>query len=84
MKAWEFIAKVDDQHRLQLEFPPSAGSGPVRVLVLLPEPLEESPEVAGEVEAVWMQAIAREWQGELADLREDIYRLEDGDPIASV
>lgn len=34
-----------------------------------------------ETELIWMQAIAEEWQEELADPREDIYTLEDGEPI---
>ncbi len=42
---------------------------------------EEGQEVEGEVDAIWMQAIAREWQEELADPREDISTLEDGEPI---
>ncbi len=34
-----------------------------------------------EVESVWMQAVGREWYEELADTREDIYTLEDGEPL---
>jgi len=78
MKALEFVAEVDAQHRLHLELP-DAEPGPVRVLVLLPEILQEAPET--ELDTVWMQAIAREWREELADSREDIYTLEDGEPI---
>ncbi len=80
MRALEFVAEVDDQHRLHLELPDTK-PGPVRVLILLPEPQEEAPEAEGEVDAVWMQAISREWREELADPREDIYTLEDGEPI---
>ncbi len=80
MRALEFIAEVDAQHRLHLELP-DAATGSVRVLVLLPEPQEESPEAEGEADAVWMQALAREWREELADPREDVYTLEDGEPI---
>lgn len=32
-------------------------------------------------EQEWMQFIAQQWQEELADVREDIYTLEDGEPI---
>lgn len=77
MKALEFVAEVDAQHRLQLELPVETSPGPVRVLVLLPE----TPETEGEVNTVWMKAIAQEWHEELADPREDIYTLEDGDPL---
>ncbi len=78
MKALEFVAEVDMHHRLQLELPETA-PGPVRVLVLVPE--QEVSDAEGEADAVWMQAIAHEWREELADPREDIYTLEDGEPI---
>ena len=80
MKALEFVAEVDEQHRLHLELPNMA-PGPVRVLILLPEAPEEAPEAQREAEAVWMRAIAHEWREELTDSREDIYTLEDGEPI---
>lgn len=78
MKALEFVAEVDTQHRLQLELPGTA-PGPVRVLVLVPE--QEAPDAEGEADAAWMQAVAHQWREELADPREDIYTLEDGEPI---
>ena len=80
MKALEFVAEVDDQHRLSLDLP-GTGPGPVRVLVLLPEPPEEGIEATEEFDSVWMQALSREWREELADPREDIYTLEDGEPV---
>ena len=81
MKALELVAHVDDQHRLRLELPADIPQGPVRVLVLLPDVPQEGEEAEGEVEAIWMQAIAREWHAELSDPREDIYTLEDGEPL---
>jgi hypothetical protein len=78
MKALEFVAEVDTQHRLHLELPGTA-PGTVRVLVLVPE--QEAPDAEGEADTVWMQAIAHQWREELADPREDIYTLEDGEPI---
>jgi hypothetical protein len=29
----------------------------------------------------WMELIAREWEEDLADERQDIYTLDDGEPI---
>jgi len=55
--------------------PRSVRPGQVRVLVLVPEAEED------EASALWMQGIAREWAAELADEREDIYTLEDGEPV---
>lgn len=46
---------------------------PVRVLVLLPE--------EDEVGALWSSGIAKEWAAELTDPRQDIYTLEDGQPV---
>lgn len=80
MKALEFVAEVDAQHRLSLELPQTP-AGPVRVLVLVPEQQEQATETEDTVNAVWMQAVAHEWREELADPREDIYTLEDGNSI---
>ncbi len=80
MKALEFAAEVDTHHRLQLVVPDIL-PGPVRVLVLLPETVQEAPGQEGEAEADWVRAVAHEWREELADPREDIYTLEDGEPI---
>ena len=75
MKAFELVAEVDEQRRLQVMLPESTMPGRVRVLVLVPETEDE------EAGALWMQGIAREWAAELADEREDIYTLEDGEPV---
>jgi hypothetical protein len=73
MKAIELIGEVDEKHRLQVQLPDNTPSGPVRLIVLIPE--EDDAGVA------WMQGIAREWAAELGDLREDIYTLEDGTSV---
>ena len=73
MKPIELIGSVDDQHRLQANVPQSIPPGQVRLIVL---PIEEDD--AGRS---WMEGIAREWTDELADPREDIYTLEDGEPV---
>ena len=73
MKAIELIGAVDAQHRLKAEVPVDLAPGPVRLLVLVPE--------QDETEAVWMRAIASEWSEELNYPRQDLYTLEDGQPI---
>jgi hypothetical protein len=75
MKALEFVADVDEQHRLQLSLPEIPAPARLRVIVLVPEPGEDDAGLR------WAQGIAREWATELADPREDIYTLEDGEPI---
>lgn len=78
MKAFEFVAEVDKQHCLHVVLPESTMPGRVRVIVLVPEAEED------EAGTLWMQGIAREWMAELADEREDIYTLEDGEPVNAV
>ena len=73
MRAIELIGAVDAQHRLKAEAPVDLEPGPVRLLVLVPE--------QDETEGVWMRAIASEWSEELRNPRQDLYTLEDGDPI---
>ena len=75
MKAFEFVAEVDQQHYLHIVLPESTMPGPVRVIVLVPESEED------EAGTLWMRGIAHEWAAELADEREDIYTLEDGEPV---
>lgn len=72
MRALELIAEVDEKHRLQAQLPENTPSGPVRVIVLIPEEDDAGP--------AWMQGVAREWRAELSDPREDIYTPEDGTP----
>lgn len=76
MRAFLFVAEVDENRNVQVTLPPTAPSGRARVLVLLPDETTED-----ETDTVWMQALAREWSDELADEREDIYSLEDGEPV---
>jgi hypothetical protein len=73
MKAIEVNGDIDEQHRLRAEVPHDLPAGPVRLIVLLPE-----EDDAG---AAWQTAIAKEWLAELNDAREDIYTLEDGQPV---
>ena len=73
MKAIELVADIDAQHHLKARVPEDLPVGPVRVIVLVPEEDEAGLE--------WSRGVAREWAEELADTREDIYTLDDGQPI---
>ena len=72
MKAIELVGDIDDQHRLKAQVPEELPAGPVRLIVFVPE-----EDDAG---SAWTHGIAREWTSELADPREDIYTLNDGQP----
>jgi hypothetical protein len=73
MKAIELIGDIDEQHRLHAQVPTEIPPGQVRLIVFL----------AGEDEAGgrWADGVASEWSAELSDSREDIYTLEDGQPV---
>ncbi|HXA66857.1 MAG TPA: hypothetical protein VNV82_16985 [Bryobacteraceae bacterium] len=73
MKAIELIGDVDDQHRLQAHVPEDVPAGPVRLIVLLPD--EDEAGIA------WAQGAGRAWSDELQDSQQDIYTLEDGQPV---
>ena len=73
MKAIELIGDVDDQHRLQARVPEEVPAGLVRLIVLVPE--------EDETGAAWAHGIATEWADELRDARQDIYTLQDGQPV---
>lgn len=73
MKAIELVGDIDDRHRLQAEVPADLPPGPVRLIVLLPEEDEAGMR--------WGAALAREWSAELKDSGQDIYTLDDGQPV---
>jgi hypothetical protein len=45
----------------------------LRLIVLLPE--------EDEAGMAWEQGVAKEWADDLADTRQDIYSLQDGQPV---
>ncbi len=73
MKAIELIGDVDTQHRLKAQVPEDLPAGPVRLLLLVPE--------QDRTEEIWMRAVASEWSEDLSDARQDLYTLEDGQPL---
>jgi hypothetical protein len=69
------IGRVDEKHRLVAEVPASISAGPVELTIVIPAADEDD---AG---AAWAQGVQREWAEELADQREDLYTLDDGEPV---
>jgi ectoine hydroxylase-related dioxygenase (phytanoyl-CoA dioxygenase family) len=65
---------VDDQHRLSAVVPGSIPPGPVTIWIAT----ESEEDDAG---AAWVTGISHQWADELADPRQDIYSLADGDPV---
>ena len=75
MTTIKLVANIDENHRLSAEVPSHIASGPIEVLVLVPSPEED------ETGHEWMSGVAREWESELSDPREDLYSLTDGEPV---
>ena len=73
MKAIELMSDIDEQHRLQARVPLDLPAGPVRFIVLLPDEDEGG--------AAWPQWVAREWVDDLSDARQDVYTIQDGQPV---
>jgi hypothetical protein len=73
IKAIELVGDIDDEHLLKAKVPEQLPAGPVRLIVLLPE--------EDEAGGAWEAGVAREWSAELKESREDIYTLEDGQPV---
>lgn len=71
MKAFELFGDIDEAHWLHACAPDDIPAGPVRLLILLPE----------EDDGAWARDIAKDWVSELRDARQDIYTLEDGQPV---
>ena len=71
MSKIELVGTVDDQHRLSLVVPEQVKAGPVKVIL----------EIADDDEDDWRQGVAQIWARDWSDPREDIYTLEDGEPI---
>jgi hypothetical protein len=66
--------QVDDQHRLSAVVPESVSAGPVTVWITAGGQEDD----AG---MAWMAGISQQWANWLNDPREDIYTLDDGEPV---
>jgi hypothetical protein len=73
MKAIELVGDIDAQHQLRAQVPKDLPAGQVRLIVLLPD-----EDDAG---AAWASGVAKAWSADLGDPRQDIYTLEDGQPV---
>lgn len=73
MKAIELVGDIDEGHKLHADVPQELPPGQVRLIVFLPD--EDS---AG---GGWAQGVAKAWKAELDDTRQDLYTIEDGQPV---
>jgi len=73
MKAIDLPGEIDDQHQLHAQVPEGFPVGSVRVIVLASE--------EDEAGWAWAAGVASEWSAELSDPNQDIYTLDDGQPV---
>jgi hypothetical protein len=73
MRAVELLGEIDDKHRLGAEVPKDLPAGSVRLIVLMPE--------EDEAGLAWAQGVPAEWSADLSDPNQDIYTLDDGQPV---
>ena len=75
MLTLKIIGQVDESHQLSAAVPDSVRPGQVEILVMIPNDVED------EAGTAWVRGVAHEWRHELNDTREDIYTLDDGEPV---
>lgn len=73
MKVVEIIGDVDENRQLHAEAPEGLPAGPVRLIVLVPD--------EDEAGTSWSRGVAGQWSEDLSDPRQDIYSIEDGQPV---
>ncbi len=74
MSIVKLSGNVDENRRLSAQVPDSIRPGPVMVVVF---PVSQEDDEAD----AWTAGVAREWADDLADPRQDIYTLADGEPV---
>lgn len=65
---------VNDQHVLSANVPSTLPPGPVTIVVLPSHPDRD-------VDREWVEGVTREWAADLNDSRQDIYSMDDGEPV---
>lgn len=75
MSTIRLIGRVDENHRLSAQVPPSVAAGVVEVMIRVSSVEEDDAGLA------WAEGVAPEWAQELQDPREDIYTIADGEPV---
>jgi hypothetical protein len=73
MNAIPIHGHVDDDRKLVIQLPATISPGPVTVFVI--------PRADEDEAIAWTEGVAREWIEDLADPRQDIYTMDDGEPV---
>jgi len=68
--------RIDERHHLSAEVPESLSAGPVEIIIEVPQVDSEESEAND-----WTAMVAEAWADDLADVTQDIYTLQDGEPV---
>src|SRR5437763_7597043 len=74
----QLVGTVDADHRLTALVPDDVPADEVKLAIVVDESHAETEDISS---LDWAAAISREWKDDLADSAQDIYSLEDGEPI---
>lgn len=80
MKTIELLGQVDKDHRLSAVVPSDIPPGPVKFALVVPS-VEADMASEDEAGGAWALGVSRQWAEELADPRQDIYSLNDGEQV---
>ena len=73
MRAVSIVGEIDDDHQIRAEAPRDFPAGRVQLIVVRPD--------EDEAGAFWPWDLSQVWSDELGDVRQDLYTLEDGQPV---
>ncbi len=73
MHAHRITGHVDERHNLSAQVPDTVPPGPVTITIVPAESNDQDDE--------WAVGVSQEWAEELTDVRQDIYTLDDGEPL---
>ena len=68
------VGRVDENHRLWADVPESVSAGPVEVIIEVPAGEDPDPNA-------WASMVGEVWTDDLGDVMQDIYTLDDGEPV---
>ncbi|HEX4793454.1 MAG TPA: hypothetical protein VH370_06660 [Humisphaera sp.] len=74
----QLVGNVDADHRLTALVPDDVPAGQVKLAIVVDENRAEAEDITS---SDWAAAISCEWKDDLADSAQDVYSLNDGEPI---
>jgi len=79
-KTIELFGDVDEHHRLTAQVPEAVPAGRIKLALIISADIPDANE-EDDAGHHWFSALSREWADELADERQDIYTMADGESV---